>query len=180
MIPEQVINKLLTLETMQALLEVIATKGYKNPIVFKPVMESQANKLHFLVTPSRNDLTDFDQASLTRRIKEILQTDNIIVEDEQDYNPEDRSMVIGKACPLTGIPLETIAKFCHDELVFKPKMDTRFEDNKMIAQVEMPEKELSDEEKEQYIHAVANQVVTDLRSKLFPASSHNLGLKSSA
>jgi hypothetical protein len=177
MIPSKVLQRLINTEVLTQIIAAAEAKGFKDIAIFKPVMESQANNLHFLATPGRNGLTDFDQASLIRRIKEILQTDNIIVEDEQDYNSEDRGMVIGKICPLYGNSLENIARFCHEELALRPKVDTRFEDNKMISLVEIPEKELSDEEKEQYINAAVNQFATDLRKKVFPSSGNNFTSK---
>ncbi len=120
----------------------------------------------------------FEQSRLGRRLEEILQSENITLMDESHIAEQDKHKIISQICPLSGNSLENIARFCHEELALNPKVDTRFENNKMISLVEIPDKELSDEEKEHYIRAATSKFAMDLRSKLFPSEVHSISLKS--
>lgn len=180
MISLKVIQQLINAEVIKEIVAAAESRGYKSIALIKPVMESNETKLHFLVSPTKPGLSLFDHSRLVRRIKELVHSENIILLDESHFDPSAKHQIIGKICPLSCNSLDNIANFCREELTLKLKMDTRFENNKMILQVEMPEMELSDEEKGQYINSAASQFTMNLRSKLFPAAGNNLSLKSSA
>ena len=177
MIPSKVLQLLINAEVIKAIVTAAESKGYKNIALFKPAMESQADKLHFLVSPNKQGLSLFEQSRLGRRLEEILQSENITLMDESHIAEQDKSKIISQICLLSDNSLENVTRFCSEELALKPKMDIRFENNKMIFYMEMPKAELSDEEKEQFINAAVSQFATNLRKKVFPSSGNNFTSK---
>ena len=117
MIPESVIRRLLDKEVLAKILVATESKGYKNIAIFMPIMESQNNQLHFLVEANRERISLFDLASLTRKIAESLQVEDIILLEEAHFAPEYIPRFIGPRCCLATSPIDNIEKFCMSYLI---------------------------------------------------------------
>jgi hypothetical protein len=179
MIPSRVLEKLASPDVLNAILKITEAKGYKDITIFRPAIETQDDKLHFLVTPNRDGLSLFDQVRLTSEIKKLLEFDEIILEDVTAFEAEAKRDIIGKSCPLSNNSIENIVQFCTEELAVRPQFNALVENNRLVYVQSLPASELSLDEQQHYIEQSVSSFRQNLQGALSNIHTSTLPLKSS-
>lgn len=149
--------------------------------LFRPIIDSQQGHLHFLVTPLRNNLSLFDQSSIMRHIKKVLEFDNVIVEDETTLDASAKPHIIGSRCPLSENNVDQIRHFCSTQLLIAPNININSQtqaDGKVTMIVEFQSNQMLTSNQDQYIAHATELFRENLQNALLKA--HPEGVKPGA
>lgn len=69
-------------------------KGFANIKLINPLRLSQKENLHFMVTVKDKNVSLFDKAQLTNKLKKFLNCEDIIVITENQFDPETKAELI--------------------------------------------------------------------------------------
>jgi hypothetical protein len=176
MIPDDILVKLSDLNNIKQILQKANAKGYKTVMIFKPVIESQMNNLHFLVIPDNPNVSLFNQGSLSRHIKKILGFENVIVENESTLTDVDKPRIIGERCLLSENNIGNIKHFCEEHLSSGPKINSQIQPGKVIFTIEVQTGDITAANQRHYIDQ-ATPVIRDDLQRFLTQALHGDGLK---
>lgn len=114
---------MLTIDIIYALInniekinEVTKKRGFGDIRVFKPLMKSQENSLHFLVKIVDTKVSFFDLAKLQLGLKKLLEHEGIIILTQDELTPAGKQEIIGETVSLIPDHKEKIAKLFEEIL----------------------------------------------------------------
>lgn len=118
MLTEKIIEDFI--KSIPTILDKASEIGFSHLRIFKPLMQSEQDKLHFLVKKEDENIDLFDIAKLELYIANTLHYDEkIIVLTENELDQQGKEKIIGSVMPIYLNNIQEIADFCKSELIHK-------------------------------------------------------------